>query len=124
MVARIERMRRVHWSNRAPVAVLINEPSSWPQTLHHVPDRRLLPAGKPEQHQTRADQMERARTERLQRVVEDVVLAHLEVRKIESLQVSDIDVCGHDLTGADLKARPARPDQLTPSARERVEDAF
>ncbi len=48
-------------------------------------------------HQTRANQIERSRAEGVQRIIEDVVLTNLEVRKIESLQVGDIDVCGHDL---------------------------
>jgi len=68
------------------------------------------------------------------------VLAHLDVRKIKSLQVGDIDICPHDLAAltdpfgypddhrppacSDLKAPPARLDQLTSSARERVEDTF
>jgi len=44
-----------------------------------------------------------ARAKRVQRVVEDVVLVHLEVRKIKSLQVGDIDICRHDFTAlADL----------------------
>src|SRR5262249_31477750 len=43
------RMGRIHRSNCAPVAVLIHQPSSRSQTLHHVPDSRLLPAREPEQ---------------------------------------------------------------------------
>ena len=68
------------------------------------------------------------------------MLTHLEVRKIESLQVGDIDVGRHNLAAvsdllgepnghgsparADLKASPARLDQLASPARERVEDIF
>src|SRR5271155_3615316 len=29
-------MRRIHWSEGAPIALLINEPSPWPQTLYHA----------------------------------------------------------------------------------------
>lgn len=68
------------------------------------------------------------------------MLANFEIRKIESLQVGDIDVGRHHLAAlsnllgepnghgsparADLKASPARLDQLPPPARERVEDLF
>jgi len=67
------------------------------------------------------------------------VLTDLEVRKIESLQVADIDVGRHNLAArsdslrepnghgsparANLKASPSRLDQFT-SSRERVEDFF
>jgi hypothetical protein len=33
----------------------------------------------------------------VQRICKDIVLAHLEIRKLELVQVGDIDVCGHDL---------------------------
>src|ERR1700726_245786 len=133
-------MRRIHWSNRAPVTVLIDEPSSGSQTLHHASDSQLLFAGEPEQHQTRTNQIERTRAEGVQWIVEDGLLTHLAVWKIQSLQVGDIDVGRHHLPArsdslgepnghgsparADLKASPARLDQLTSSTRKRVENIF
>jgi hypothetical protein len=35
------------------------------------------------QHQPRADQIKRAGSQRLERILEDVVLHHLEIRKVE-----------------------------------------
>src|SRR5206468_7272252 len=52
VVPGVARMRRIHWSNRTPVTVLIDEPSTWSQTLDHASDSRLLLAREPEQHQT------------------------------------------------------------------------
>src|SRR6202789_3865346 len=52
LIAGVVGMRLIHWSNRAPVTVLIDEPASWSQALHHALDSRLLLAGQPEQHQT------------------------------------------------------------------------
>jgi hypothetical protein len=89
-------VRRIHWTKRTPITILIDKPSPWPQTLQHAPDRRFLSTGEPEQRQTQADQIKRVQAKRIQRILEDIVLAHLEIRKIDSLQIGDIDVCGHD----------------------------
>jgi hypothetical protein len=43
------------------------------------------------QRQARADQIERTRTERFERVLENVVLEHLKIRKLEPLQVAGVD---------------------------------
>src|SRR5262249_48184185 len=50
---------------------------------------------------SRPDQTSRAK--RVQRIVKDIVLVYLEVRKMQSLQVGDVDVCCHDFAAlADL----------------------
>jgi hypothetical protein len=82
METAVVRMRRIHWSKCAPIAVLVNEPSPWPQTLHHAPDCRFLLVGEPKQRQSRADHIERARAERMHGIVKDIVLAHLKIRQI------------------------------------------
>jgi len=53
-----KRAEELHGSNRAPVTVFIDQPSSWSQTLQHASDRRLLFAGEPKQYQTRTNQIE------------------------------------------------------------------
>jgi hypothetical protein len=91
-----------------------------------------------EQHESRADQVERAGSERVERVVEDVVLDDLEVREVEPRQVAGVQVGGDHVAGrtdllgqphrhrappcADLEATPAGLEQGTSSARRRIVD--
>ena len=44
-----------------------------------------------EQHQPRADEIERTRPEHVERVLEDVVLDYLEIRELEPRQVTGVD---------------------------------
>ena len=68
------------------------------------------------------------------------MLAHLEIWKINLLQVGEIDICRHHLAALadslgepdgygpsarpDVKAPPTGLGQLTPAVRNRVEDTF
>src|SRR5262245_59528628 len=131
-------MARIHWRNRAPVTVLIDQPSTRPQALHHAPNGHLLLAREPEQHQARANQIERPWAERIQGILEDVVSVYLEIRNIKPLQVGDVDIGRHhpailahplrqpdghrSPARADFETAPARQDQVTPSAGSRIED--
>jgi len=133
-VGRIDRPRH------APVAFFVDEPTAWAQACHHLVDRCLLPARQPEQHQPGADQVERSGAESIQRIVKDVVLHHLQIRQVEPGQVAAVDVGGHDLAArayplgqpgghgpaasTDLQAPPARPHEVTPTARAGIEELF
>jgi hypothetical protein len=109
LVAVVERVRRIDGSGCAPVGVLVDQPATWAHALRHLPDRLLLLAHEMKQRQARADQIERTRTERLERVLENVVLAHLEIRKLEPLQVAGVDVGRDHLPGrTDLLGQPHR----------------
>jgi hypothetical protein len=60
-----------------------------------------------EQRQARADQIERTRPERFERVLENVVLEHLKIRRLEPLQVAGVDVGRDYLPGwTDLLGQP------------------
>ena len=91
-----------------------------------------------EQHQSRADEIERTRPEHVERVLEDVVLDHLEIRQPEPRQVPGVDVGRDHLAGrtdllgqphrhrappcSDLETAPARLDQCASPARKRIVD--
>ena len=53
--------------DRTPVTVLIDQPSTWSQTLDHALDSRLLLAREPERRRTLTNQIERARAEHVPR---------------------------------------------------------
>src|SRR6185503_5579696 len=93
----------------APVGVLVDQPAAWAQALRHLPDRLLLLTHEMKERQARADQIERTRTERFERVLENVVLEDLEIRKLEPLQVAGVDVGRDHLSGwTDLLGQPDR----------------
>ena len=135
----VRRVRRIHRSaGRCPVGVLVEEPAAGAQARCHLPDRLFLPSLEMEQHQPRADEVERTRVERVQRVLEDVVLDNLEVRELEPRQVPGVDVGRHDVAGradlrgqphghgatprSDLETSPARLDQRPSLVRDRIVD--
>jgi hypothetical protein len=86
-----------------PVRVLVDQPASRAQAPRHLPDRFLAP-GQVEQDQARAHQIKGAGSEGVGRVVDDVVLDHLQVRDIKTPELGHVDIGGHD--------RPAGPGRL------------
>jgi hypothetical protein len=136
LVALVARMPGIDRRACPPVGVLVDHPAARAEAIHHLPDRFLLSADEVEQGQARTDQVERARAELVERVLEDVVLAHLEIGKVELLQVAGVDVGRDDVAGrayllghpcrhraspcGNLETSPARLDQRTPPTRHRV----
>jgi hypothetical protein len=57
MIRFIVRMRRVYRGDQTPITILVNEPSPWPQALHHTANGVLLFACKPEEQEASADQI-------------------------------------------------------------------
>ena len=139
LVVVVRRVRGIDRSaGRCPVGVLVEEPAARAQARCHLPDRLFLASLEMEQHQPRADEVERTRLERVERVLEDVVLDNLEVRELEPRQVPGVDVGRHDVAGRadlrgqphghgatprpDLETSPARLDQRPSLARDRIVD--
>jgi hypothetical protein len=59
------------------------------------------------EHQSRADEIERARPEHVERVLEDVVFGYLEIRELEPCQVPRVDVGRDHLAGrTDVLGQP------------------
>ena len=91
-----------------------------------------------EQHQSRADEIERTRPEHVERVLEDVVLNYLEIRELEPRQVTGVNVGRDHLAGrtdllgqphrhratpcSDLETSPPRLNQCASPPRERIVD--
>jgi hypothetical protein len=129
-------MARIDRPNHPPIPILIDEPSTRPKAKHHSADRFLLTANQMMHHQPGTDDVERADLQHVQRVIENVMLADLDVGKIELLQVRDVDIGGHDASGGtdtlsqpghhrapagtDLKTAPPTPNEAAPSPRHRV----
>ena len=103
-----------------------------------MPDRLFLDAFEMEQHQSRADEIERIRPQHIERVVEDAVLEYLEIRELESRQVTGVDVGRDNVAGrthllgqphrhratpcSDLQTPPPRLNECAPPARDRIVD--
>ena len=131
-------MGRIDGSGCTPIGVLVEEPAARAQALSHLPDRLVLASLEMEQHQSRADEIERTRPKRIERVLEDVVLDYLEIRELVPRQVASVDV-GRDhvagrtdlfgqphrhraTSGTNLEATPARLNQRASPARDRIVD--
>jgi hypothetical protein len=69
----------------SPIGVLVEEPATRAQAVGHLPDRLFLASLQMEQHQSRADEIERTRPEHVEWVLEDVVLDYLEIRELDRL---------------------------------------
>ena len=82
VVAGIQRMGGIHRAGGAPVAVFVDEPAARAQASHHLLDRPFLPAGQPEQHQPRTDEVKRSRIEIIDGIVQDVVPPHHQIGHI------------------------------------------
>ena len=133
-------MSGIDWSDCAPISVLIDKPTARSQKFRHAADCQLLLPTEPEEQEPRADEIERAGAEGVQRVFENVVPAHFEVRNVESLEAGEIDIGRNHMaarsdllrqpnrhrsaSGAYVEAPPAGPNEITPSARSRVEEFF
>src|SRR5262245_35549703 len=133
-------MARVDRCDRAPITILIDEPAAGSQAFHHASYSRLLLSGKPEQHQARADEIERTHAKRIERIAQDVMPPYLEIWDIEPLQVRKINVGRHHVAvpadllgqphshrspaGANLEAAPARLNQGATPTRARIEELF
>jgi hypothetical protein len=131
----IDRMRRIDWSGRSPVSILVDQPASGPKTRRHLADGVFLAIAKVEEKKPRADEIESPGVKRSEGVGEDVVLQNFEIRPLDPLQVAEINVGRDHLTRwpdlirepeghrspsrADFEAPPAGLNEVTtlPGAR-------
>ena len=123
LIVVVARVRGINGSGSSPIAILVEQPPSGAQALRHSPDRLLLDAFEMKQHQPRTDEVER-RPKQVERVVEDAVLDHLEIRDVQPRQVAGVDVSRDNMTRRPhLLGQPHRhraapcPDLQTPQSR-------
>src|SRR5205823_4360149 len=80
VVGLVERMLGIDWGGCAPICILIDQPATGTQALGHLSDGSFLSAYEVKQQQPTAHHIERTGTQRVERILEDVVPDHLEIR--------------------------------------------
>jgi hypothetical protein len=109
VVGTVQRVNWIHRRNHTPVAVLVHEPPSWPQTFDHSVEGGLLFASELEEYETATHEIKRTGRKHVQRVFENVVANHFEVWQLKSVEVAKVNIgCDYPTGRTYLMSQPHR----------------